>query len=177
MKATIDRLGFSYILTDFDPTFNYLPLIKIRLYDQYIQKWNGSLSISTKLQYYSKYKSVFQFEHYFNVIKDDKLRQSLTCFRLCSHSLDIETGRYFGIDRENRLCRLCNQHVIESEYHFLLCCNYYSDIRKKYLGTTAWPSLAKFVSIMSSNNKSKLLKLAKYLKDAFSRRNNTLDNN
>lgn len=84
----------------------------MRLYSQYIKKWNGSLSTVSKLQFYNKYKSVFQLENYFIVIMDESLRQCLSCFRLF-HSSEIATGRFFVIDMD----------VIESEYHFLLYCN------------------------------------------------------
>ena len=50
--------------------------------------------------------------------KNEKFRKSYTRLRLSSHSLEIETGRYNGIDRINRLCKLRNKNVVESEYHF-----------------------------------------------------------
>jgi len=38
-------------------------------------------------------------------------------------------GRIIGIDRESGLCKLCNSNV-ETEYHVLLCCPKYSNIKK-----------------------------------------------
>ena len=40
--------------------------------------------------------------------------------RTSSHDLEIEKGRYNRIRREDRLCKLCNLHQIETEYHFYL---------------------------------------------------------
>ena len=40
------------------------------------------------------------------------------------HKLEIESGRFHNIPRENRLCKLYKQGVVESEFHFLLCCNH-----------------------------------------------------
>ena len=34
--------------------------------------------------------------------------------------LEIETGRYYGITREQRICKQCNLNVIENEQHFYL---------------------------------------------------------
>ena len=46
--------------------------------------------------------------------------------------MSIETGRYKGMSRHERKCVLCTQNVGESEYHFLLCCPLYKEIRNKY---------------------------------------------
>ena len=45
---------------------------------------------------------------------------AITRFRLGSHTLPIETGRWGRIKRENRLCRTCK--VLGDERHFLLHC-------------------------------------------------------
>ena len=95
--------------------------------------------------------------------------------RLSSHSLEIETGRYNGTDRMHRLCKLCNQNVVESEYHFLLCCTKYTDIRNKYLGHQSWPSLNKFNALMSSKNSKILYKISKFIAEAFEIRTNALN--
>ena len=47
--------------------------------------------------------------------------------------LSIETGRYHHIDRNNRICSLCNMNILENEYHFVLVCPLYSTIRDKYI--------------------------------------------
>lgn len=59
-------------------------------------------------------------------------RTSLTRFRLSSHKLEIERGRYFNIAKEDRKCKFCNLGSIENEYNFLLICPLYSDLRKRY---------------------------------------------
>ena len=43
--------------------------------------------------------------------------------------LNIETGRYRNIPIENRLCDICKSDV-ETETHFILYCNSYSDMRR-----------------------------------------------
>lgn len=174
-KSVIDRLGFSYTLNDFDPERNYLPMFKRRLRDQYMQDWSTSISNMPKLDYYRKFKTMFCHEDYLDIITSDKLRKQLSCFRLSSHCLEIEFGRYTGIIRENRLCKLCTQNTVESEYHFMLCCSRYSDIRNKYLGSMSWPTVTKFESLMCTKNKRLLLRISKYLKEAFVKRSNTLE--
>jgi len=43
-------------------------------------------------------------------------KKSRSRFRLSSHCLFIETGRYNGTPRNERKCVLCTQNVCESEY-------------------------------------------------------------
>jgi hypothetical protein len=50
------------------------------------------------------------------------MRQLFTTFRVSDHSLEIESGRYKNIRREERKCRNCNLNEIGDEYHFFLKC-------------------------------------------------------
>lgn len=52
---------------------------------------------------------------------NDNLRKSLK--RLSSHQLEIEQGSFSGIVRENGVCKLCRQNVVEAELHCSMCCN------------------------------------------------------
>ena len=100
-------------------------------------------------------------------IKNDKLRMSLTRFRLSAHNLAIETGRYFNIDREDRLCLLCNQRNVESEYHFLLVCTKYRELRSKYLlRYSSFPTVHKFFSLMTSKSSISQINVAKFIHES-----------
>ena len=114
-------------------------------------------------------------EKYVECISNDKLRSELAAFRLSAHNLDIERGRHINVPRENRICRLCSMSMVESEFRFLLVCPRYSDIRRDLLPSTAWPSVAKFISIMATNSKMFLLKLSKFIKSANTLRSQTLE--
>ena len=129
LKSLFDNLGFSYIWDNFDRNINYFPLIKLRLRDQFIQNWSETIHTMPKLDYYCKIKTVFKFEDYLIDISSNELRKNLTCLRLSSHKLAIETGRYSGIERQNRICEHCNNNFVESEYHFLLICPKYYELR------------------------------------------------
>ena len=41
-------------------------------------------------------------------------------YRLHTHSLNIETGRYYNIDRHARICNMCNNNDIESKMSITL---------------------------------------------------------
>ena len=67
--------------------------------DQYLQEWRASLMNSPKLNYYSNFKFEFGFEDYLNIIQNDTLRKQLSCFRLSSHLLEIESGRFNNVEK------------------------------------------------------------------------------
>jgi hypothetical protein len=68
-------------------------------------------------------------EAYLSCVHNTKHRTCITRFRISSHDLAIERGRYVHIDRNSRFCKSCNVNVIENEYNFLLVCPAYSDLR------------------------------------------------
>ena len=127
-------------------------VIRNRIRDHFTQHWYANICNSSKLEYYCRFKTEFKMEKYVECISNDKLRSELAAFRLSVHNLDIERGRHINVHRENRICCLCSMSMVESEFHFLLVCPRYSDIRRDLLPSTAWPSVAKFISIMATNS-------------------------
>mgnify|MGYP000414528638 CR=1 FL=1 len=60
------------------------------------------------MQTYYLIKHTFGFEEYLDFIKDNQLRISLTQFRVSSHDLTVEVGRYTSFIRNQRLCTNCS---------------------------------------------------------------------
>ena len=85
----------------------------------------------------------------------------------------IETGRYVKTDRSERLCTSCNRNEIEDEYHFILICPSYKEIRNKYVCEYYWkaPSMWKLVQLLNSHDLNALKSLGKFLYFATSKRN------
>ena len=52
--------------------------------------------------------------------------------RCSSHKLMIEKGRYLNLERNQRVCSMCNLNDIEYEFHFILRCPACKDLRKRY---------------------------------------------
>ena len=71
----------------------------------------------------------------------------------------------YDISRKDRLCTCCNMHVVESEFHFLLVCPAYHDIRRKYLTSyfCRWPTLNKFKLLMQNGKEKHTKNLSKFL--------------
>ena len=61
---------------------------------------------------YARFKHNFELENYLNFITEKKYKVALTQFRLSSHDLAIERGRYENINRSERICKLCNSKSV-----------------------------------------------------------------
>ena len=108
VKHKIELLGFGCLHEYFDVNVDYLPILKQRCRDQFLQEWSMLVNETSKLSYYKRFKREFGFENYLDFIKNDQLRILLTRFRLTSHNSEIEVGRYNNISRDFRYCKMCN---------------------------------------------------------------------
>ena len=166
VKNILHNLGLGYIWEN-QNTIEHVPypVIKQRIFDSVNQELMMSINTSTKLQMYSSFKSDTAYEPYLSKIRNRKYKFALSRLRLTSHSLAVETGRYNGTPREERMCIKCNMNSIENEYHFLLVCPHYTDIRRKYFAPyyCRWPSMRKFMSLMQSKNGRIVNNLSKYI--------------
>jgi hypothetical protein len=138
---------------------------KQRLFDQYKQNWYEYVHASQKLVSYVLFKTSLICEEYMSSVNTVHHRRALSRFRTSSHDLAIESGRYNNTLRENRLCTFCSMKTVENEYHFLLVCPLYRDVRSLYLPRyySHWPTKQKFIMLMSSSSRSVTQKLAKYI--------------
>ena len=93
----------------------------------YVSYWNQTLQQSQKLSFNCTIKGEYSPSPYKN-----PSRKALVRFRISSHQLRIETGRYEKIPRDERICYFCSRNKIEDENHFLLDCKAYSPIRDTF---------------------------------------------
>jgi hypothetical protein len=171
IKINLDNIGMSYIwhnrynmLIDIQP-------IKQRLLDIYKQQWYVRINNSKRLESYCMFKHNFTFEKYLDCIKENKYRLALTKFRLSAHDLEIEKGRHNNIPRSERKCKNCNMKQIENEFHFILVCPKYRNLRLKYFKPyfNNWPSINKFEQLMTGNLKT-TYNIAKFIFSAIKER-------
>lgn len=175
IKCILDNIGLSYLWINQSPNTPF-DIIKTRILDNYYQSWYAQINNSSRLESYCRFKHLFEQEIYLNQITIKKYRIALTQFRLSSHSLSIERGRHNNIPKNERTCILCNQNAVENEYHFLLTCPFYRDLRLKYLKPyfCRWPTLSKFDTLLETKNKTIVLNLSKYIYYSMNRRKSFL---
>ncbi len=103
----------------------------------------------------------------------------LTQIRFGILPLHIETGRFRGTTLEERTCQICNSQSVEDEFHFILICNEYNELRINLFNSIKYKvetfeyldNREKFVHIMKYEWKL----LSKYLVKAWAKRNSKLN--
>ena len=140
--------------------------------------WDVDRYKSQKLRYYNLYKYEKSPEEYlsFNISKYQ--RSLFAQFRCGILPLEIEVGRYRNIPLENRLCRACNDDIVEDEIHFLCQCTKYAENRNNLYAQAAHldpyfyslDDIDKFVFLMSNCQKS----VSKFLINSVTKRSKSL---
>ena len=93
-------------------------------------------------------------------------RKAMTKFRLSSHKLMVERGRWLKVPLTDRLCVCCKK--LEDEFHVICECPRYSCIMKLYIKPyyVRKPSMFKLVARLNTDNVSEMQKLAIFIKRA-----------
>jgi hypothetical protein len=100
--------------------------------------------------------------------------QVITCmtrFRISAHKLYIETGRYLGILRQDRICTRCSINEVEDEQHYLFTCPgmesnrkiLYDTIEKCCINFKHLNNKNKLIWLLNTEDKNILLELCKFL--------------
>jgi len=137
-----------------------------------------------KLRTYKLFKTSIGYEKYLTMNNLDK-RKTITQFRISAHKLKIETGRFNNkliyVPPELRICENCSLNKIEDEFHFLLECPLYEDLRVKLFTSISgnnkyfcqYSHGQKFIWIMTTEEVNDLNQLGDFLCDAFRVRTET----
>ena len=133
----------------------FLKVVKQIIKDQLIQDWHSRLNDSSRA---FLYRSIcdFRFQPYLDTLTINKYRNSFSRLRTSSHRLAIETGRWAKpISKPicERVCFSCK--LIEDEFHFILECNIYTEVRQQYIRKyyRERPNMFKSVQLLKSENK------------------------
>ena len=111
---------------------NFHLMFKKRVIYDFLQKWYNDINMCNYLPMLKYYKINFGYEMYLDTLPS---RNTLTKLRLSSQKLRIKSDRYNRnrTPRELRYCILCNVNDVEDEYHFVLVCPAFTELRKKYI--------------------------------------------
>ncbi len=92
------------------------------LHETHCNQWKIEFLNKPKLRTYVKFKTCFKIEDYVMPFMSRRQRSYLAQLRCGILWRHIETGRWYGVKEENRLCKTCNNNQIENEYHFIFHC-------------------------------------------------------
>ncbi len=167
---------------------NLTSQIEIKLQDSFTEKWHTEIIQLPKLRIYKLFKSSFETEEYLFILNKNH-RQALSRFRLSAHTLEIEKGCWYRkladgkwrsakIPIEERLCTYCSNNDVETEYHILITCTKYSDLRSDLFNVAKdliinfdeLDSECKFITILESDETSLVQQLTKCIHHILKRR-------
>ncbi len=102
-------------------------------------------------------------EKYITILPRNK---AITLLRLrtANHRFPVETGRWSGLEFNERICTLCNANEIGTEKHYLLNCAFFRIQREQLIHRTYFENSSdyKFQSLMKSETKRELNNLSKF---------------
>ena len=156
----------------------FLKVFKDRVRDNFGQTIQRELRNSSRGKLYILYQEHFICATYLNVVKTANHRRALCRLRSSNHRLAIESGRWHKphpIPIEDRKCSICND--LEDEYHFVLICSVYRELRKKYIPKYYYsrPNMLKYIELMSCENPRTVRNLANFTYKAFKLRDSQLN--
>lgn len=136
VRKLLNEYGFNNVWDNPENclTKSFIHVFKQRVIDCFLQDWNSNIENSGVLELYRNIKEDFSYEKYLDILPGN-LRTYFCKIRLSAHSLRIQTGRYARnrIPRNERYCQYCNTNDLEDEFHFVLICPCYSEIRNKLI--------------------------------------------
>ena len=154
--------------------------VKQALYDDFTNSWPTEINEYPKMRTYVTFKQELRMETYLLEIKDFKLRRLLSRFRLSSHDLEIERGRYLKppVPASERFCKTCQNNCIEDEKHILVECQTYSKLRSDFFEKLPRDITVlenPFAQIMSSKISTTIFLTCKFLEKALLKRSQILN--
>ena len=165
IKKELCTLGLNYLFDCELPDKAIYCIIEQRIFDTTKQHIFANIASMSRGLIYQHLVDNFCLQYYLTKSIDWKFKKLLIKFRISAHSLNIEKGRHSGVRRNDRNCSKCNSTSVEDEFHFILECLFYRELRSKYIKRYYFnhPSTFKLVQLLSVQNNKELVNLGKYL--------------
>ena len=109
-----------------------MSIIKQRIFDVFKQELISDIGNSSRGHLYQHLIDNVCLQYYLSKPVNRISQKYIAKYRLSAHNLNIERGRYQNINRPDRKCDKCSLNDLEDEFHFILKCPYYDDLRKTY---------------------------------------------
>jgi hypothetical protein len=166
VKSILDQCGLSDIWLCQSSNVNPQWLkrwAKMILQDQFRQSWYADIEAKSCCRNYKMFKTDFSLSHYL-LLLPPLLRNNMCRFRTCNNRLPVVTGQFTNTPIEERYCNLCNSNALGDGFHYLFSCTYFKSERDMYIDKaySTNPNLLKYESLMSTDNKLVLFKLARF---------------
>ena len=133
IKEMLMTNGYGYVWENGGTFFmkSFLKSLKQRLVDQFWQDAHSKIQERDRFDMYRTIKFDHNREHYATTIEITKFRKAFA--RLRMGIIDIRYNERFLRPLSSRYCTLCLPQKIDNEFHFLLECPRFTELRHKYL--------------------------------------------
>ena len=105
VESILNRAGLGYIFINQVGYCDKTNLSQI-LTDQFVSSWYNDIENSSRGQFYGSFKKDFGLENYL-VRLNEKTRIWMTKLKASNLRIPIETGRWYNIPKDERVCTLC----------------------------------------------------------------------
>ena len=170
VKTILNEYGFgsAWLNQSVEDQNKFIVLFERRIKDNFIQHCFADIEASMRCRTYKDIKSIHDIEPYLQRDIHISIRSAFTKLRLSSHRFMVERGRWMNpkVQYIDRKCTLCNDNDIQDEYHIVLKCAYYNEVRRKYIKPYyhRHPSMYKFQELMNRSNKRDAFRLMIFIK-------------
>ena len=127
VHETLDELELSDIWLTHNTFYSQVSFknkVKTRLSDQFKQEWNNNVNETEKCLNYRIYKRDLSFERYLNILPFPLAK---TCLNSDASAINyqLKRGVFLNIERNERICSLCNKNELGDEFHYLFYCEFF----------------------------------------------------
>ena len=156
---------------------NFDDIVHSGIKEVYSDLWVKQITCyQAKLRTFCLFKKTFSLENYVMMMNRSS-RVSFCKLRISAHQLMIEKGRHFNIKPEDRICKLCDSNDVEDEFHFVMKCSFYNDLRVRLLDNFRsiydFDSLSDrdiFILIMSVQDYDTIHQVIQFVNSSFDKR-------
>ena len=144
-KSGLDQTWESQNIGD---TNKFMLSFKESIVRIFTQRWRKDFESLSKLCTYALVKKYFCVEPYILHIRENHLITAMTRYRMSSHDLNIERGRFNNpiTPKNQRICTRCELNEIDDEIHLLLHCSAINNVRE-----ILFDSVAAIINIQTTN--------------------------
>ena len=120
LKSIFNNTGLSYIwIQQYSVDLKQLKVTaKQKLTDECIQNWYNQIENSSREVFYDFFKEEFGLENYLHKLLPSE-RVMIPKLRCSNLKIPIELGRWYNVQKEERICHLCQTNV-GNECHYIL---------------------------------------------------------
>ena len=176
IRSVLERTGLdqTWESQNIGDTNKFMLSFKESIVRIFTQQWRKDIESSSKLRTYALVKKYFCVEPYILHIRGNHLITAMARYRMSSHDLNIERGRFNNpiTPKNQRICTRCQLNEIDDEIHLLLhCCAMKNEREILYDSVAAiiniQPTNEMFLGIMTSRDITVVKSLAQFIYGCF----------